>query len=66
MLASYNIDTQIEKATADRGLGTSSFFMLFQEVFSLWIAFSASLEGSVIKMKPATLAPQDTAVTLKA
>ena len=30
------------------------------------IVFSTSLEGSVIKMKPTTLASQDTTVSLKA
>ena len=37
----------------------SSFFTLFQVAFSLPIAFLTSLEGSVIEMIPATLAPQD-------
>ena len=41
-------------------------FTLFQAAFSLPIAFSESLEGSVIKMKPFTPAPQDTEVSLKA
>ena len=40
-------------------------FTLFQIVFSLPIAFSTSLEGSV-KMKPAASVPVDTAVSLKA
>ena len=43
-----------------------AFFMLFQVAFSLPIVFLASLEGSVIKMKPPTLALLDTAVSLKA
>ena len=42
------------------------FFTLFEIAFSLLIGFSASLEGSVIKLKPAALVPQDTAVSLKA
>ena len=42
------------------------FLMLFQAVFSLPIAFSKSLEGSVMEMKPATLPLQDTAISLKA
>ena len=42
------------------------FFTLFQIAFSLPIGFSASLEGSVIELKPAALVPQDTAVSLKA
>ena len=41
-------------------------FTLFQVVFSLLIAFSTSLEGSVIEMKPAALFPVDTKVSLKA
>ena len=41
-------------------------FTLFQLVFSLSIAFSTSLEGSIIEMKPATPVPVDTAVTLTA
>ena len=43
-----------------------AFFMLFQVAFSLPIVFLASLEGSVIKMKPPTLTLLDTAVSLKA
>ena len=39
---------------------------LFQVAFGLPIAFWTSLEGSVIKMKSATFALQDTAVSLKA
>ena len=46
--------------------GNSSFFMLFQGAFGLPIAFWTSLEGSVIEMKSVILAPQDTAVSLKA
>ena len=47
-------------------LGNSSLFTLFQIAFGLPIAFSTSLEGSVIEMKPATPVPVDTAVSLKA
>ena len=41
-------------------------FTLFLLAFSLSIAFSTSLKGSVIEMKPATPVPVDTAVSLKA
>ena len=47
-------------------LDNSSFLTLFQVAFGLPIAFWKSLEGSVIEMKSATLAPQDTAISLKA
>ena len=47
-------------------LGNSLFFTLFQVALGLPIAFWTSLEGSVIEMKSATLAPQDTTVSLKA
>ena len=39
---------------------------LFQVAFGLPIAFWTSLEGSGSEMKSATLAPQDTVVSLKA
>ena len=42
------------------------FFTVFQIAFSLLIGLLASLEGSVIELKPATLVPQDTTVSLKA
>ena len=58
--------TQLHVAFSTERLGNSSFFTLSQVAFSLPIAFATSLEGSVIEMKPATLAPQDTAVSLKA
>ena len=45
---------------------TARCFMLFQVAFSLPIDFSTSLEDSVIKMKPASPVPVDTAVNLKA
>ena len=64
--SSYVMLDQEETATEARKHCYSSFFTLFQVAFSLPIAFSTSLEGSVIEMKPATLAPQDTAVSLKA
>ena len=40
--------------------------MLFQVVFGLPIAILSSIEGSAIKMKPAALVLQETAVSLKA
>ena len=42
------------------------WFTLFQVEFSLLTAFSASLEGSVVEMKPAAPVPVDTVVSLKA
>ena len=47
-------------------LATARYFTLFQVAFSLLVAFSTSLEGSVIKMKPAAPIPVDTTVSLKA
>ena len=41
-------------------------FTLFQVAISLSIAFSTSLEGSIVEMKPATPVAVDTAVSLKA
>ena len=40
--------------------------MLFKLAFSLPIAFSTSLKGSVIEMKPTDPVPVDTTVSLKA
>ena len=42
------------------------WFTLFRVAFSLLTAFSISLEGSVIKVKPAAPVPVDTSVSLKA
>ena len=47
-----------------RELPNSLFFTLFQVAFGLPIAFWTSLEASVIEMKSATLALQNTAVSL--
>ena len=47
-------------------LATARFFMLFQVAFGLPNSLFTSLEGSVIEMKPTTLASQDTVVSLKA
>ena len=44
----------------------SLLYTVFQVAFGLPIAFSTSLEGSAIKMKPAAPVPVDTAVSLKA
>ena len=58
---------QIENLDSYRGSGTarSWFFTLFHVAFGL-IAFSTSVEGSVIEIKSATLAPQDTTISRKA
>ena len=45
------------------GTPRARFFALFKVVSSLPRAFSASLEGSVIQMKPAALAPEETVVS---
>ena len=52
----------------DSKAGDGSLLSLFpiQAALSLPIAFSASVEGSVIEMKPAALIPEDNAVSLKA
>ena len=47
-------------------LANSSLFTLFQVAFGPLIAFSTSLEGSAIEIKPAAPVPVDTAVSLKA
>ena len=44
--------------------GNYSLLMLFQAVFVLPIAISASVESSVIKMKPVALVPVNNAVRL--
>ena len=44
----------------------SSLYTVFQVAIGLSIAFSTSLEGSAIEMKPAAPVPVDTAVSLKA
>ena len=41
-------------------------FMLFQVAFRVLIAFSASVESSVIEMKPAAPVPEENSVNLKA
>ena len=46
-----------------RGTPRARFFALFKVASSLPRAFSASLEGSVIQMKPAALAPEETVVS---
>ena len=51
---------------ARQRLGNSSLFTPFQVASGLRIAFSTSLEGPVIEIKPAAPAPVDTAVSLKA
>ena len=43
-----------------------SLLALFQAAFGLPVAFSASLEGSVIEMKPTAPVPEDNAVSPKA
>ena len=47
-------------------LGNSLLFKLFQVAFGILIAFSTSLEGSVIEMKHTILDLQVTVVSLKA
>ena len=42
------------------------WFTLIQVVFNLLTAFSTSLKGSVIEVKPAAPVPVDTAISLKA
>ena len=53
------LDREVEAAQR-LGKSRSRFFTLFQVAFSLPIAFSTSVEGSVIEVNPITLAPQDT------
>ena len=47
-------------------VANSLLFTLFQVAFGLLIAFSTSLEGSAIEMKPTAPVSVDTAVSLKA
>ena len=42
------------------------FQAAFGGAFGLPVAFSASVEGSIIEMEPVTLSLEDTAVSLKA
>ena len=46
-------------------LVTARCFTLFQVELSLLIAFSTSLEGFVIEMKPSAPVPVDTIINLK-
>ena len=50
----------------DSKAGNASLLSLFQAAFGLPIAFSASVEGSVVELKPAVPVPEDNAVSLKA
>ena len=50
----------------DSKAGNGSLFSLFQAEFGLPIAFSASVEGSVIEMKSVAPVPEDNALSLKA
>ena len=50
----------------DSKVGNGSLLTLFQVVFGLLIAFSTSVEGSVIEMKSAAPVPEDITVSLKA
>ena len=49
------------KSRSRRPPGMARWFTLFQVTFSLLIAFSTSLESSVIEVKPAAPVPVDTA-----
>ena len=55
---------KIKKDSRPR-LAALHYFMV-KVAFSLLIAFSTSLEGSVIEVKPAAPVPVDTTVSLKA
>ena len=59
-------NTCSRRETPKSAMACCSCYSLFQAVLGLPIAFSASVEGSVIEMKPATLIPEDNAVSLKA
>ena len=50
----------------DSKASNGSLLVLFQAAFGLLIAFSASVEGCVIEMKPAAPVSEDNAVSLKA
>ena len=55
----------LKKRDSKPGMARCSRYSLFQAAFGLPIAFSASVEGSVIEMKPAALIPEDNVVSLK-
>ena len=55
-----------EPAEAKQRSQTACLFTIFQIVFGLPIAFSSSLEGSVVKMKPTAPVLQEIVVSLKA
>ena len=46
--------------------GYGSLLTLFQAAFGLSIAFSASVEGSVVEMKPTAPVPENNVVSPKA
>ena len=54
------------RETPKPAIARYSRYSLFQAALGLPIAFSASVEGSVIEMKPAALIPEDNTVSLKA
>ena len=69
LVMKYVIWKALKRTKGRKGRGLISPFWGVYNIhvgFGLQIAFSTSLEGSVIKIKPATLAPQVTKVSLKA
>ena len=57
---------QHELKKRDSKAGNGSLFSLFKAAFVLLIAYSASVEGSVIKMKPTAPVPEYNTISLKA
>ena len=59
--------TEIQKTNRGSKCGTCRawLFALFQVVFSLQVGFLASLEGYTIEVRPATLAMDNTTVSLQ-
>ena len=60
------MQSQFNTCTRRLEAGNDSLLTLFQAAFGLAIAFSASVEGSVLEMKPAAPVPEVNAVSLKA
>ena len=59
-------NTCSRRETPKPAMARYSRYSLFQAALGLPIAFSASVEGSVIEIKPTALIPEDNAVSLKA
>ena len=66
VLLSITCSHNSTRAQEESNTRLSLLLTLFQAAFGLQIAFSASLEGSVIEMKPTAPVLEDNAVSPKA